>query len=71
MSQDIGHRPDLRLGPVRLSGWAASGPVGLRWVVVAVGVEEEFAEEFAGGGMDDPMPRSWMVCRYHACYHRY
>ena len=56
MSQDIEDTPDPRSGfgvllfagcSSRGSGWAAGG------LVVAGGVEGEFAEEFACGGVDD------------------
>jgi hypothetical protein len=56
MSQDIGDRCthvswvdllSLRGVLAGWSGWAAGG------LVVAGGVEGEFAEEFAGGGVDD------------------
>ena len=59
MSQDIGMTPNPQLGfgvsfcagwagcLFRGSGWAAGG------LVAAGGVEFEFAEQFAGGGVDD------------------
>ena len=54
ISQEIPDRPDPRLGPVSLflglrcgSWWSSGG------LVVAGGVDGEFAEEFAGGGVDD------------------
>ena len=50
MSQDIEDTVNLRWvrgGFLWPAGWAAGG------LVVAVGVEGEFADQFAGGGVDD------------------
>ena len=46
MSQDIGIRPNLRVRPFCCSESSAG-------LVVAGGVEGEFAQELAGGGVDD------------------
>jgi len=59
MSQDIGMTSNLRFR-VRgfpFAGWAR-GAGGQAWgssggLVVAVWVEDQFAQEFAGGGVDD------------------
>jgi len=59
MSQDIPDTPNphLGFGVVVFAGWAgvfrAVGLVAGRWLVAAGGVEGEFAEQFAGGGVDD------------------
>src|SRR4051812_10451101 len=52
MSQDIGIAPtyDRRFGLFLLRGWSGWSAGGL---VVVSGVDGQFAEEFAGGGVDD------------------
>ena len=54
--QDIGMTPNLQLGfgvfpSAGCSGWGAGWPAG--GLVAAGGVEGQFAQEFAGGGVDD------------------
>jgi len=52
MSQDIGMTPNprARFGVLWLAGWPARSCGGL---VAAGGVEVQFAQELAGGGVDD------------------
>ena len=52
MSQDIGNGPNLYLGsgPSAFLGLGSGGSA--ERLVVAVGVEDEVAEQFAGGGVD-------------------
>ena len=57
MSRDIGMTPNPQsgLGVVGCRGLVAGGPSGFSGgLVVAVGVEDKVAEQFAGGGVDDP-----------------
>jgi hypothetical protein len=50
ISQEIPDRPDPYPGSGFCFGWSGWSAEGL---VVAGGVDGEFAEEFAGGGVDD------------------
>ena len=52
MSQHIGMTPNPRLSG--FGSWFSGGSFGCAGgLVVAGGVDDEFAEEFAGGGVDD------------------